>query len=167
MIQDDREALIEEEEIILRNSGEIPEIALHSSIYYLEEDEEGPEITLQEDELHRLYDAALSRAREIVLRDLNPDNRDLSIYRGPARSIVNWYRLQSFCQRIGRDCRQEFRERVAQSLLLFMEREFEDSQQSVRSSSVNCSAEDIHSFCRELCLKPDLLPQGWKCLCDE
>ena len=167
MTFDDREALIEEETIILRNSGEIPEIALHSSIYYLEEDEEGPGITLAEDELRQLYASALERAREIVLRDLNPDNRDLSIYRGPARSIVNWYRLQSFYNRIGWECHQEFRKKVSQALLFFLERESEDTKKSLRQSSVNCSADDIQSFCYELRLDMNALPQGWKCLCEE
>jgi GAF domain-containing protein len=122
--------------IILRNSGEIPEIALHTTLYYLEEDEEGPGITLIEEELHQLHDAALARAREIVLRDLDPDNRDLGLYRGPARSIVNWRRLQNFCQRIGRQCH-----------------------------GFNNTAEDITAFCEELRMDTDLLPDRWVCLC--
>jgi len=166
MIPGDRESLLEEEIIILRNSGEIPEITLHSSIYYLEDDIEGPRIKLCEEELQQLYDAALARAREIVLRDLDPDNRDLSVYRGLARSIANWHRLQSFCCRINRQY-PEFKETVSQALLLFMEREFEDTQKSQRLSSVNCTAEDIMSFCEELCTDVSRLPDGWSCLCKE
>lgn len=166
MTPDARKALLEEEVIILRNSGEIPEIALHSSLYYLEEDEDGPLISLADEELGLLYEAALARAREIVLRDLDPANRDLSLYRGPARSIVNWHRLQNFCQRIEYECR-EFRETVADALLFFLEQEFEDTRQSRRHSSINCTAEDIHSFCRELRLDPGSLPEGWQCLCRE
>ncbi len=165
MTPGDREAILEEEVIILRNSGEIPEIALHSSLYYLEEDGEGPQVTLSEEELLQLYDAALARAREIVLRDLDPGNRDLSIYRGPARSIVNWNRLQSFCRRIGRDC-PGFRDTVSRALLSFMEREVQDTRRlSVRVSSVNCTSGEIRSFCRELRIDTSLLPEGWACLC--
>jgi len=165
MTPDDREAILEEEMIILRNSGEIPEIALHTSLYYLEEDEEGPRLTLREEELHLLYDAAMFRAREIVLRDLDPGNRDLGMYRGPARSIVNWYRLQSFCRRIGWECPDEFREKVSCALLFFLQREFEDRQRSARPSSVNCSAGELRSFLRELCLDAEDLPRGWQGLC--
>ncbi|MCL7487036.1 MAG: hypothetical protein M8357_02535 [Desulfobulbaceae bacterium] len=164
MIPEDREAILEEELIILRNSGEIPEIALHTTLYYLEEDEEGPEITLTEEELHQLHDAALARAREIVLRDLDPDNRDLGLYRGPARSIVNWRRLQNFSQRIGRQC-HGFNNTVARALVAFMEREFADTSQFLRVSSVNCTAEDITAFCEELRMDTDLLPARWASLC--
>jgi hypothetical protein len=164
MTPDDREAILEEEVIILRNSGEIPEIALHSSLYYLEEDDEGPQVKLRNDELHLLYDATLARAQEIVLRDLDPDNRGLSIYRGPARSIANWQRLQSLCNRIDRTC-PGFNETVLNALVIFMQRELEDIQQSIRTSSVNCTAEEIRLFCEELATDPGVLPEGWSCLC--
>lgn len=166
MISDEREFILEEEIIILRNSGEIPEIALHSSIYYLEEDEEGPQIRLGEEELQQLYDAALARACEIVLRDLDPDNRDLPLYRGLVRSIANWHRLQNFCRRINRQC-PGFRKTVSLALLSFLERELEDTQRSLRTPSVNCTADDIRSFCKELCVDATSLPDGWLCLCKE
>ena len=165
MRKDERKSILAEEIIILRHSGEIPEIALHSSLYYLEEDESGPQISLREDELHVLYDAALERAREIVLRDLDPDNRDLSIYRGIARSIANWHRLQNFCRRINRDC-HGFTKTVSQALVSFLQREVEDIEASVRLSSVNCSANDLCSFVEELCLDIESLPAGWKLLCN-
>ena len=164
MIPVDREAILEEEIIILRHSGEIPEIALHSTLYYLEEDVEGPQLTLREEELHLLYDAALARAQEIVLRDLDPANRDQSIYRGPARSIVNWHRLQSFCQRINRTC-PGFNETVSQALVIFLQKECEAMDTSDRSTLVNCSVEKIREFCKELCINTDCLPDGWAYLC--
>lgn len=166
MTRDDREAILEEEVIILRDSGEIPEIALHSTIYYLEEDEEGPKISLYEEELHRLYDAALERAREIVLRDLNPDNRGLRIYRGPARSIVNWRRLQSFCKRIDKKC-PGFNETVSRAFLSFLQTECNDVRLTNCSSSVNCSVDEIILFCDELNIDTDFLPSGWTELCRE
>ena len=166
MIPNDREAILEEEVIILRHSGEIPEVALHSSLYYLEEDDEGPKITLGEEELDLLYDAALARAQEIVLRDLDPINRDQSIYRGPARSIANWHRLQSFCQRINRTC-PGFKETVSLALLCFLQKECEDRALSNRLALINCSAEEIRLFCSELSIDPDSLPDGWTRLCCE
>jgi hypothetical protein len=166
MRQDERESILAEEIIILRHSGEIPEIALHSCLNYLEEDESGPQISLREDELHVLYDAALERAREIVLRDLDPDNRDLSIYRGLARSIVNWYRLQNFCRRINREC-HGFAQTVSQALVSFLQQEVQDIEASARVSSVNCSASDLCSFVEELCLDIESLPADWRLLCKE
>ena len=164
MTREDRGAILEEEIIILRNSGEIPEIALHSSLYYLEEDNEGPQINLQEEELHLLYDAALERAQEIVLRDLDPANRNLSIYRGPARSITNWYRLKSFCKRINRTC-PGFDKTVSSEFFNFLQKECEGVKRQERPSSVNCSVKEIELFCAELHISPKDLPEGWTGLC--
>lgn len=162
----DRQALLEEELIIVRNSGEIPEVALHASLYYLTEDEKGPRLALREDELALLYDAALARAKEIVLRDLDPRNRDLRIYRGIARSLVNWQRLQKFCDRINRPC-PEFRETVVPALLAFLDNELREVRAGGRVSSVNCNAKDLEAYCRELSVDKTLLPAGWSCLCPE
>jgi hypothetical protein len=162
----DREALLAEELIILRNSGEIPEIALHSSLYFLTEDAQGPRLTLRENELQLLHRAALARAREIVLRDLDPRNRDLRIYRGVARSVVNWQRLQRFCGRINRQC-PGFRKTVARALIAFLENELREVQAGKRVSSVNCSAGELESYCRELLVEVSLLPAGWSSLCPE
>jgi hypothetical protein len=162
----DRKSILEDELIIVRNSGEIPEIALHSSLYYLTEDEDGPGLVLQDEELEVLYSAALERAREIVLRDLNPQNRGLALYRGPARSMVNWYRLQKFCARINRPC-PGFNKKVAGSLIKFLEAEMRDVGAGRRTSSVNCSAGELEEYCRKLSLHPSLLPSGWSGLCQQ
>lgn len=162
----ERKALLEEEVIIVRNSGEIPEIVLHASLYFLTEDEAGPLFALQDDELEILYRAALARAREIVLRDLDPRNRDLRIYRGVARSMVNWQRLQKFCGRINRQC-PGFREQVAEALLAYLDNELREVRAGKCISSVNCSASDLEAFCRELSLKMSALPEGWASLCPE
>ena len=162
----ERKALLEEELIILRNSGEIPEIALHTSLYFLSEDEEGPRFTLRDDERQLLYQAALARAREIVLRDLEPRNRDLRIYRGLARSMVNWRRLRNLCGRINRDC-PGFQEQVAQALLDFLDNERREVRAGGRASAVNCSARALEAYCRELGLEVSSLPEGWAALCPE
>lgn len=39
----DKEGYLFDEVLILQDSGEIPEIAYHTSLYYLTEDPEGPE----------------------------------------------------------------------------------------------------------------------------
>ena len=42
---------LEEEAIIIGNSGEIPEIAYHGSLFYLMEDADGPGLNLTEADL--------------------------------------------------------------------------------------------------------------------
>jgi len=164
MTPEERGSLLEEEILIVRHSGEIPEIALYSSIYYLTEDSDGPGINLHEHELQSLYDVAIERACEIVLRDLDPDNRDLGMYRGPARTIYNWHRLQDLCRRINRDC-PGFEKTVASALISFLHREMEDVQSSVRCSTVNCRVSDLQSFFEELCIDLKKLPADWVSLC--
>ncbi|RUM40426.1 MAG: hypothetical protein DSY80_10245, partial [Desulfocapsa sp.] len=120
MNDDSRKEILEDEVLILRDSGEIPEIAYHATLYYLTKDENGPGLgVLNEEELALLQEAALERYQEIVLRDLDPDNRDLGIYRGIRRSIYNWQRMQDFCGRLGRNC-SFFKETVAWALSDFL-----------------------------------------------
>jgi hypothetical protein len=164
MSNEERMAILEEETFILRDSGEIPEIAFHSTLHYLADDEEGPALRLTADELQLLQDAALFRYREIVLRDLDPANRDLGLYRGPCRTIYNWQRMQNFCKRIGRDC-SFFKQTVGPALIRFLEQELIDVQGGSRISSVNCSADRLKDFAACLDLPVDALPAGWQDLC--
>jgi len=166
MTDEKRIAILEEETFILRDSGEIPEIAFHSTLHYLTEDEEGPEMVLTGDELKLMQDAALFRYREIVLRDLDPANRDLSIYRGVCRTIYNWQRMQDFCNRIGRDA-SSFKKTVGQALVDFLVQELTDVKNGSRMSSVNCSVAKIVEFAASLDLSTDSLPVGWKDLCPD
>ena len=163
-MDNDRELILEEELLIVRHSGEIPEIALHSTLHYLCEDPEGPGLILSAEERDSLLDGALARAREIVLRDLDPANRDLGLYRGVKRSIYNWRRYLSFCERNGRDGRP-FAGEVRRALLNFLARELADVESGLRSSCVNCTGEELAAFARDLGLDPDQLPPGWRGLC--
>ncbi len=166
MINEDRMAILEEELFILRDSGEIPEIAYHSSLHYLTEDGEGPEMLLTPEELELLQDASLARCREIVLRDLDPANRDTGAYRGVLRTIYNWQRMQDFCRRIGRDC-SSFQKTVGRALLYFLEQELCDVCSGKRTSSVNCSADQLRAFALMLDIPAEALPQNWQRLCLE
>ena len=163
-MEEERTLLLEEEYLIVRHSGEIPEIALYSTLYYLSEDPEGPHILLNNQELAALQDGALKRSREIVLRDLDPKNRELSLYRGVQRSMYNWRRHQAFCRRIGRDC-DGFKKVVRSALLAFLYREIKDVASGNRCSSINCSAAELADFAAELDCSPDDLPAGWRMLC--
>ena len=166
MINEDRMAILEGELFILRDSGEIPEIAFHSTLHYLTDDEDGPEMLLTAEEFELLQDAALYRCREIVLRDLDPAKRDLGIYRGVLRSTYNWQRMQDFCSRIGRDC-SAFKDTVGLVLIEFLEQELVDVRSGSRISSVNCSVEKLLGFINVLDLAADSLPDDWQKLCLE
>lgn len=94
-----RQEVLEDEWLIVRHSGEIPEIALHSAFYYLTEDPDGPRLQLSVEERESLQDAAVARYQEVIMRDLCYENRELTIYRGMRRAIFNWRRFIAFCER--------------------------------------------------------------------
>lgn len=143
------EELLEDEWYHVRYSGEIPEVALHSSIHFLTEDNEGPEIHLDEKALLYLQGAAVSRYREIILRDITPENRETSIYRGVLRAIANWRRLKRFCYRHELSY-GGIKDEIARQLLVFLDNEIEEMQESIGSTSLNCSFIDLDSFAAEL-----------------
>ncbi len=155
-----------EERLLILHSGEIPEIAYHSSLLYLSEDEDGPRLDLDEIDLMPLKEAVFERYKRILLRDLNPRNRDKSIYRGVARSIVNWKRMKGFAQKEGLDWSQA-REEAARALYAFLHNEVEEVASGVRSSSINCSYEEVVEFWSELGLDHEELPKGLKEICEE
>lgn len=160
----DKNFLLSEEMIIVRNSGEIPEVAYHGSLYYLTEDPEGPNIELNPDDLRRLKKQVVARYKEIIFRDLNPENRDKNIYRGLQRIIFNWQRLCAFCDR--QSLHEEgLQEETAAALLNFLHQEITDVQSRARNSCINCTEKSLTKFVRELGIDPALLPKGWQELC--
>ncbi len=161
---ENRTDIIDDELLIIRHSGEIPEITLYASLYYLQDDSQGPGIVIDKDELTAFQDAALSRSREIILRDLDPDNRDLGLYRGLKRTIVNYQRHHDFLARLGRKD-EEIREITAGVLLQFLNREVEDTRTGRRTSSINCSRAECLDFIDILGVSRNLLPMGWEKLC--
>ncbi|CAK8721405.1 hypothetical protein KKHLCK_10650 [Candidatus Electrothrix laxa] len=165
MTEQERRSIVEDELFLLRDSGELPEIAYYSSLYYLTEDQDGPGLFLSKSEQRLLQEAALERCQEIVLRDLLPDNRDLGLYRGVRRSIYNWQRYRRFCQRTGWPMNDAFRASVAQALIEFIQQEITDVREGERTSSVNCATEDLLFFAEQVGVCTDTLKNGWKELC--
>ncbi len=164
MIQSDREYILEEEWLMVRHSGEIPEVALHGSLHFLQEDAEGPHLLLTDEEIGYLQQAVLSRYQEMVLRDLDLDNRDLPLFRGVRRACHNWKRFEHFAAHIGKEC-HAFRNLAARSLLDYMEREVGEVLLGVRKSSVNCSAAALSAFAGALGVMAGELPEGWESVC--
>lgn len=163
-MSEDRQALIEDEWLIVRHSGEIPEIALSSVLFYLTEDPEGPLIELSEEEMNHLTRAAELRYHEIVLRDLQPENRDKTIYRGIKRTIYNYHRFLSFCHRRNVDT-HPFQLEVARHFLTFLKQEKADVQTNQRSCSVNVPYSGLVKFAEDLGLAEIDLPTGFEKIC--
>lgn len=147
--------VLENEWYAVRHSGEIPEIALYSSLYYLTEDESGPGLKLAPEQCRMLVEAAESRYREIVLRDLRHANSESSSYRGVRRAIANWQRFETFCRRQQLDC-SGFKREVAAALLVFL---------SKRHSSLNCTFAELSNFADQLGLVSSVLPAAIRPLC--
>lgn len=151
---------------VVRHSGEIPEIAFHSSLHYLTESPDGPNIILEDQQALVLKEAAAERYREIVLRDLQHENCSSTSYRGIRRSIVNYQRYCDFCRR------QQFADtgfegEVAASLLLFLAVEQVGVKKQGRPSVVNCSFEELSAFAKELGLVQEELPCYLERLCHD
>ncbi|MBU1566331.1 MAG: hypothetical protein KJ630_11995 [Proteobacteria bacterium] len=146
---DNLNEILENEWFLVRHSGETPEIALHSSIYYLTRAKEGPSATLNKDQLDSLLKAAIERFSEIVLRDLQHANCGNESYRGLGRSIINYRRFCTFCLRQKIDP-GEVRRQTANALQVFLATEFALVNDGKRPSIINCSYRELQVFAAEL-----------------
>ena len=72
----DRHSLIEDEVFAIRQSGEMPEVALHSARYFLEEDSQGPglRLTPEEEQLIGRYRVYME-AESIEVTPYSPEQR--------------------------------------------------------------------------------------------
>lgn len=163
---ENKEFHIDEELLIVRHSGEIPEVALHGSIYFMTEDPEGPAMRLDRKDLDRLREMAAARYREIIRRDITSENRDKGLYRGLARCIANWHRYQKFCRSAGLED-NGFRRELVGSLRQFLNNEIMEVTSGRRKSCINCSSRELAAFFCELGILPEQQPAGWQQLCRE
>ncbi len=155
---------VENEWYVVRYSGEIPEIALNSAFYYLTRDKKGPQIVLSEKEQDYLKNAAVDRFREIILRDIQFENREKSIYRGIKRTVANWYRFESFCTRQNISLTSSgLKQEVASQLISFLS----TASKSVGTCdfTLNCSREELVTFVTHLGLDKGNLPENTSLLC--
>jgi hypothetical protein len=149
--------LLEDEWLIVRNSGEIPEITYHGSLYFLEKDPLGPGLELNTAQKQHLKEAAVERYQEIILRDVQIENYSKTIYRGVKRSIYNWHRYEAFCARQELECRK-FRETVSTALLLFLDQAIQAAGKSLPEQFLNCRVGEIQKFMEDLGRKKEQLP---------
>lgn len=159
-----REELLAEEVLIVRHSGEIPEIAFHGSLYYLCEDPAGPRLTLSREDLDLLRGQVVARYREIMLRDLTPENRDARLYRGLKRCIFNWERLGKFCLRQTLKV-EDLRREIAEALCSFLCREADEVRSGLRKSCLNCTWAELAGFAEKLGVGPERLPEDLEKWC--
>ena len=156
MTEEERAELLDDEWLIVRNSGEIPEITYHSSLYFVSVDLDGPGLALSVDEKKHLKEAAVQRYHEIILRDIQLENFHKTIYRGVRRTIYNWYRCMAFGKRQNLDC-YAFRETVARNLILFLEQGVQAVGKSLPENFLNCHVHELVEFTIELKIDPEIL----------
>lgn len=155
MVNAERRDMIEEEAWLIRDSGEIPEVAFHAALHYLADDPEGPGLVLTDAETDLLRRAVVDRFRFILWRDLDTDNRGKPLYRGLARAAANWRRLVVFQDRHNLAPDPEFAVRTAERLAALLEREMED--RAAGSGALNCPWTEVAAFAAELELAPERL----------
>ena len=151
--------------LIVRHSGEIPEIAFHSALYYLCEDPAGPRLTLRQKDLFLLRQEVVARYRKLLARDLNPKNRDTRTYRGLKRCIFNWERLGKFYARQELEIEPILRLEIAEALCCFLHQEANEVRAGLRQSCLNCTKEELEVFAQEIGVRPKQLPGDLERLC--
>jgi len=155
--------LLENEWYLVRHSGETPEIALHSALYFLTRAKDGPQLELSGEQHRWLLEAAVERFREIILRDLDHDNSTTSAYRGPQRSIVNYDRFRNFCRRQTVD-EEPLRLQAAAALQSFLARELAEAGRG-RATLIDCSQRQLLDFAHALKLDAASIPAAIATLC--
>ncbi len=144
---------LEDEWCLVRHSGETPEIALHSAIYFLTRAKGGPRVDLGKDYLDSLQEAAIERFSEIVLRDLQHANIGTPIYRGLGRSIINYRRFCTFCERQKVDPSQ-VRKQAADALQKYLAAEIALAKSGKQPAVINCSYMELKKYSEELGVDP-------------
>lgn len=144
-MSDDPNLLYENEWYIVRHSGESPEIAYNSAVYFLTRSKSGPQLEFSKEQLQELKSAAVTRFEEIVLRDLIYENWDKSIYRGVKRSIVNFGRFCTFCKRQDLDP-SPVAAKAAKALELFLETCCTTIANGDEMRTINCSFTEICQY---------------------
>lgn len=160
----EKDHILIDECLIIKTSGELPEVAYHGSIHYLVEDPQGPQLHLSATDQKILQEAVVERYRLIILRDLIIENRDKDFYRGLKRSVANWQRLSIFATANKHDL-SIIREEVSRALISFISHEIAEVTCGLRQSCVNCSVKDLSRLVHNLRLTIVDLPSGWERLC--
>jgi len=161
---EERKTLLADEWLIVRNSGEIPEITFHSTLHYLQEASDGPELVLIEEELRALKDAAIQRYHEIILRDLDINNFHQSVYRGVKRALYNQKRCEAFMERQA-ILEKDFQKIAAQTLVLFLKQGAAVAGKTLPDVFINCSMAELIELAGEFEVTVEAFPVGIERFC--
>jgi hypothetical protein len=164
MTEDERKELLADEWLIVRDSGEIPEITFHATLHYLTKENDGPKLTLSEEELDELKDAATQRYHEIILRDMSIENFHKSLYRGLKRSAYNWHRCTVFMERQSIK-KNNFQKIAANTLLIFLEQGMTLAGKELPEKFINCTVLELIELAGELGVAKELLPSEIEQFC--
>lgn len=155
---------LDNEWYVVRHSGELPEVAFHSSLHFLTEAADGPRLILADHHLRGLQEAAMDRYCDIILRDISAENRHATIYRGVRRAIINHQRLKRFCRRQQLQMDAGFLARVAEKLIALLAVELADRARG-EQVRINCSYHELCSFAIDVGLDTASLPPGVEDIC--
>lgn len=159
----DKAELLEEETFLVETSGEIPEVAFHAAVHHLTEDPEGPGLRLYPADVETLKLAVIAGYRRILMRDLDPENRDKGHFRGLERAAANWDRLARFAERESLDVSTVRRE-AAEALVVFLHRASEDFAAG-REPGLRCELDRLSELIAALGVEAERLPANWPHLC--
>lgn len=166
MTEEERNELLADEWLIVRDSGEIPEVTLHATLHYLTEEDDGPKLSLNEEELNELKDAAVKRYHEIILRDMSMENFHKNFYRGLRRSLYNWHRCVAFMKRQSIKA-DGFKMIAAKSFLLFIEQGITLAGKELPATFINCSVLELGELAEELGVTAEQLPSDIEQFCSQ
>ena len=144
-----RSRIEEEGEGIILDGGEIPEVALYDSINQLAL--EGIQPTARE--MEYLQSAVLRRYQAMIRRDLTPENRNESFFRGPERARVNWQRLHRFAEHAGH-AEGVFREDAASLLEGYLRREIRAVDSGRKYNTLGLPLVELEDFMMDLDIRP-------------
>jgi len=157
-----REDIIEDEVFHIIKAGELPEVAYHSTLYHLSGDPEGPGIVPVQEEVNKFKWAVVECYKNIIFRDITPENRQKRRYRGLQRASINLNRLLRFINKesmvIG-----DLLEEISMKTLFFLQNEIKECSEG-KASSINCSYETLKKFTEKLKIS-HLIPPDIKELC--
>ncbi len=106
----------------------------------------------------------IARYHVIILRDLDPQNRKKSIYRGLARSAANWQRMKVFAKKEQLDI-DFLRPATAKALVDFLKEEVCYVNRGGEGCCPDCNQQTLEDFAQELGLSVNDLPCSWHDLC--
>ena len=156
-----KKEILADEVMMIEDGGEMPEVAFNASLYFLIKDPDGPQLQLTADDLRPLKEAVVQRFGFIILRDLQPENRTKSIYRGLKRSYDNWIRMVVYCQREQLSF-VDVRQQVEQELVVFLRTELHDVSVKGGDPCINCTQKELQEYAENLDVDLDRLASGWQ-----